>query len=63
MIGMTRIQTQKLNIREVSQTAGTAGTHFRLLRKFRLLRLAGTRFRLYRLARDDTVKPVQKTID
>jgi hypothetical protein len=44
--------------REVSQTAG----QFRWVRLFRLLRLAGVRFWLNRLATEDTVKPVQNTI-
>jgi hypothetical protein len=48
-----------MDVREVSQTAGTAGTNFRLVRLFWL---AGIRFRLNRLARNDTVIPVQETI-
>jgi hypothetical protein len=51
------------NVREVSQTAGTAGANFRLVRLFRLRRLAGIQFRLNKLAKNNTVKPVQETID
>jgi hypothetical protein len=47
-------------VRQVSQTTGTAGAPEIYFCPARPLRLAG--IRVNRLARDDTVKDVQKTI-